>query len=272
MNFYVGLDDLYYAHRFDRVFISVNRLRDRRSHFNVGSWIMDSGAFTEISQHGRYRSEPEEYAAEVERWKDCGNLEMAVTQDWMCEPFILAKTGRTVKQHQDDTVERYQRIQQATSVPVMPVLQGFEPNDYMRQIDAYGTILKHGARCGVGSVCKRNNHPQMIEYILRQIKAKRPDLQLHGFGLKITALQRPCIRALLQSADSMAWSDDARKKAHAMIRELQAKLDRKVMPAEAREIMAARGISMPNAHDWRTAARFVARIEGPTAPLELWNS
>lgn len=45
MNFFTGLDDLYYAFRFERCFISVNRLRNRVSDFRVNDWIMDSGAF-----------------------------------------------------------------------------------------------------------------------------------------------------------------------------------------------------------------------------------
>lgn len=55
--FYVGLDDLYYAFRFSHSFISVNRLRERKSPFKVNDWIMDSGAFTEITTHGGYRTE-----------------------------------------------------------------------------------------------------------------------------------------------------------------------------------------------------------------------
>ena len=56
-SFYVGLDDLYYAFRFERSFISVNRLRTRKSPFKVNKWIMDSGAFTEVTTHGGYRTE-----------------------------------------------------------------------------------------------------------------------------------------------------------------------------------------------------------------------
>lgn len=210
-NFYIGLDDLYYAFRFPLAFISVNRLRERRSQFRVNNWIMDSGAFTEISTHGRYRHEPEEYATEVNRWADCGGLEMAVSQDMMCEPFILGLTGLTVADHQRITIERYDRIATVAKVPIMPVLQGFKPREYLQHIEQYGDRLKRGMRVGVGSVCKRNTDPAIIEYILRQIKTVRPDLRLHGFGLKLTALHRPEIRSLLYSADSMAWSLNARK-------------------------------------------------------------
>lgn len=52
---YVGLHQPSDAQHFDAAFVSVNRLRNRKSDFVVGDWIMDSGAFTEIATHGRYR-------------------------------------------------------------------------------------------------------------------------------------------------------------------------------------------------------------------------
>jgi hypothetical protein len=36
------------------------------------------------------------------------------------------------------------------------------------------------------------------------------DLRLHGFGVKITSLRDAGVRGLLHSADSMAWSYNAR--------------------------------------------------------------
>ena len=100
MRFFTGLHQPSDAQHFDAAFISVNRLRDRKRPFVVGDWIMDSGAFTEISTHGRYRHDVSEYAAQIRRWSTNGNLLAAVAQDWMCETFILVKTGLTVQQHQ----------------------------------------------------------------------------------------------------------------------------------------------------------------------------
>lgn len=229
MLFYPGFDDLYYLHHFERAFISVNRLWTRRSHFSVNNWILDSGAFTEITTHGRYRNEPKEYAVQIEKWRHCGGFEIACSQDWMCEPFVTNITGFTVLQHQQFTIERYEALKSLTDAPIMPVIQGFKPNEYVQHVGMYGDLLEYGARVGVGSICKRNSEPRVIEYILRQIKAIRPDLKLHGFGLKLTALNRPCIQNLLYSADSMAWSFNARKNGR-------------------------------SAHDWREAKAFENRI------------
>ena len=212
MRFFTGLHQASDAQHFDAAFVSVNRLRDRKGPFAVGDWIMDSGAFTEISTHGRYRHDVAEYAAQIRRWSTNGNLLAAVAQDWMCEPFILAKTGLTVQQHQANTIERYDAlVAESTGVYIMPVLQGFEPEQYVRHMVNYGPRLARGMWVGVGSVCKRNGDPRAVASVLHAIKLARPDLRLHGFGLKTTALADPLVRSLLETADSMAWSFAARR-------------------------------------------------------------
>ena len=212
MRFFTGLHQPSDAQHFDAAFISVNRLRDRKRPFVVGDWIMDSGAFTEISTHGRYRHDVSEYAAQIRRWSTNGNLLAAVAQDWMCEPFILSKTGLTVQQHQANTIERYDALlAENTGVYIMPVLQGFEPEQYVRHLVNYGPRLTRGMWVGVGSVCKRNGDPRAVASVLHAIKLARPDLRLHGFGLKTTALADPLVRSLLETADSMAWSFAARR-------------------------------------------------------------
>ena len=123
VHFFIGLDHPAVAWPFVRSMISINTIRDRKGPFRVNDWIMDSGGFTELSTYGRWRTSPKEYAAQINRWKDNGNLVAAVTQDLMCEPFILHKTGLSVDDHQKITVERYARLIDLTNVYVMPVLQ-----------------------------------------------------------------------------------------------------------------------------------------------------
>lgn len=235
MKFFVGLHQPSDAKHFDRAFISVNRLRTRKAPIGARKWIMDSGAFTEIAAHGEYRSTVEEYAAEVQRWVGKGML-AAVAQDWMCEPFIVEKTGLSVGRHQELTIERYEALLPLTSAYVMPVLQGYAAADYVRHIRMYGALLPRGAWVGVGSVCKRNTNVASVEGVLLAIKQERPDLHLHAFGLKITALASGVVRDTLATADSMAWSYSARKQGRS-----------------------------PN--DWREAEAFARRIE--TMPVQL---
>ena len=220
MRFFVGLHHASDAKRFDAAFISINRLRDRKSGFEVGDWIMDSGAFSTIAKYGDYPDAPAAYAAQVKRWSTNGNLLAAVSEDYMCETEmqelaakLLGREPRTIEENQRLTIERYDALMACDvgGAYIMPVLQGYEPSEYVNHLRQYGERLKPGAWVGVGSVCKRNGSPAEIEAVLLAIKSERPDLRLHGFGLKTTALRSEIVRECLESADSMAWSFAARR-------------------------------------------------------------
>lgn len=212
MDFYVGLHHPSDAKHFAQCMVSVSRLRERKSDFAVNDWMLDSGAFMELKIHGAYRDSPSAYAAQIRRWESCGRLVAAVSQDYMCEPFMLERTGLTVADHQRMTIERYDALlAEQTGVYILPVLQGYAPEDYVAHIRQYGDRLAQGAWVGVGSVCKRNADVGAIEHVLIAIHDARPDLRLHGFGVKLTALQSSIVRGCLHSADSMAWSYNARR-------------------------------------------------------------
>lgn len=231
MKFYVGLHQPHDAQHFERCMVSVKRLAARKSDFTVSEWMMDSGAFTELKDYGHYRQGVEEYAAQIKRWKSCGTLLASVSQDYMCEPFILERTGLTVIAHQNLTIDRYDQLRALVEdVYILPVLQGYHPKEYLSHLEQYGARLRKGDWVGVGSVCKRNADVEAIEQVLVAIHRARPDLRLHGFGVKTTALKSSLVRQCLYSADSMAWSYSARKQGR-------------------------------NQHDWREAAAFVKRIE-----------
>jgi len=193
--------------------ISANLLRDRKADIQVNDWMLDSGAFTEVTKYGGYRSGVQAYADQIKRWRSCGNMLCAVSQDYMCEPFALAKTGLTVEDHQRLTIERFVDLLQVSDddTPILPVLQGWKPEDYARHVEWYGDLLPQNAWVGVGSVCKRNAKPESVLEILRSVVSVRPDLNLHGFGLKVSALRNESIRSILYSSDSMAWSFAARR-------------------------------------------------------------
>lgn len=211
MRFFIGLHHPGVAWPFRSSVISVNELRRRKRPFRVNDWILDSGAFSQISKHGQFLMSVENYAKQIEYWSQCGRLLAAVSQDWMCEEFVLKKTAKTIREHQRLTVENYFALQNTTEFYIMPVLQGYQPQHYVQHLEDYGELLKPNAWVGVGSVCKRNSNPDAVEDVLLAVKRVRPDLRLHGFGLKIEALERPTIRALLESSDSMAWSYDGRR-------------------------------------------------------------
>jgi hypothetical protein len=116
-------------------------------------------------------------------------------------------------EHQRLTIDRYDALmaEDTAGVYILPVLQGYAPEDYARHLTMYGSRLARGAWVGVGSICKRNDNPRAVEAVLLAIAGERPDLRLHGFGLKATALRSALVFDLLATADSMAWSYHARK-------------------------------------------------------------
>lgn len=234
LRFFPGLHQPADAHRFERACISINRLRGRKKPIPHCRVMVDSGAFTELNLYGKYRHEVDQYANELARLHKGGvvNIEVAVAQDYMCEAFMLAKTGLTIADHQRLTIERYDALKKALDdrfdgacpFPILPVLQGYSPADYVRHLVAYGSRLTKGMWVGIGSVCKRNGSPKLIEAVLKAIAGLRPDLLLHGFGVKITALMHEGVRRLLATADSMAWSFAARKQGRSANSWVEAKL------------------------------------------------
>lgn len=195
---------------FDACMISYARVRGRKKPIPSPRWMLDSGAFTEVARNGGFRDGPDVYAETINRLAEHDGMVAAVAQDWMCEPFVVRRTGLSVREHQQRTVERYDRLQRLTDHYILPVIQGYMAEEYIQHIEDYGSLLTHGAWVGVGSVCKRSGAPSKIASVLAAIRSRRPDLRLHGFGVQLRALQDPTVRSQLATADSMAWSFNAR--------------------------------------------------------------
>lgn len=202
------------------LFISHRVLRDRKTPFPKATtrWALDSGGFTELNLYGRWETTPEEYVTAVRRYADeLGRLEWASPQDWMCEPWVIAKTGLSVAEHQARTVENYLTLRHlAPDLPFIPVLQGWELDDYHAHADAYATAgidLTSQPVVGIGSVCRRQATGQ-IAGIFDSLHAR--GLNMHGFGVKTQGLA--AYADALVSADSLAWSYGARQDARAGIR------------------------------------------------------
>lgn len=196
------------------LFLSARRLRLRKTLRRATAPVkIDSGGFSELSLFGRWVTPAPQYAREVQGWqREIGTVRWAAAQDWMCEPWILAKTGLTVFEHQKRTVANYIELSElAPLVPWAPVLQGFVLEDYVQHLEMYrtaGVNLHRAPVVGVGSVCRRQ-HSDEVAAIFTRLAAT--GLKLHGFGLKIRGLLK--VAPLLASADSLAWSFDARRAA-----------------------------------------------------------
>lgn len=172
-------------------------------------WALDSGGFTELSMHGRWLTDAKTYARDVLRFSDeIGGLDWAAPQDWMCEPEMLAKTGRSVEQHQELTVASVLELR-AMGVKVIPVLQGWTMGQYFDCVELYsknGIELRSEPVVGLGSVCRRQ---RMTSAALIVSMLADEGISLHGFGFKASGLQ--AVADKMRSADSLAWSLNARK-------------------------------------------------------------
>jgi len=255
--YFVGMDDFQRARRVSAM-ISANALvrikdgvlRSRKAPIRVDRWMMDSGAFSQVTKYGDFIMSPAEYVRLAVRFQDCGNLACIATQDYMCEPHVISMLrdmGReaSIRIHQRKTVERYiqimdEAIKQGLRVPVMPVLQGWEVEDYVDHFFLYRKMLHEEALkrpwvdrfgcevrndrglwshafdkyplvnrpwIGIGSTCKRNKNPEVVSQILDRLIPLLPsNSKIHLFGYKVTGLKSDSIKDRIYSADSMAWS------------------------------------------------------------------
>jgi hypothetical protein len=203
--------------------VSHHRLATRRTLPRaIAPWVLDSGAFTQLRDHGRFLTPASEYAAAVRRYaQEIGQLQWASPMDWMCEPIVIAGgtigrqrfvgTGLSVAEHQARTVASYLELRDlAPDLPWIPVLQGWVLADYQRCIDRFTKAdvdLGTAPLVGLGSVCRRQATGE-IGAIVAELAAA--GLRLHGFGVKQHGLSRYADH--LQSADSLAWSYAARRR------------------------------------------------------------
>jgi hypothetical protein len=111
---------------------SFQRLRKRKSLIDPDGryFMMDSGAFSEISKNGKYTFTIDEYLSTVEKF----NPDSFVNMDFMCEPMILRMTGLTVKDHQKLTIENHIKIKEKLrdyniKSEFIGVLQGWKLED-----------------------------------------------------------------------------------------------------------------------------------------------
>ena len=213
MRFYLGTHLPVWLERLNvPLFVSHRRLGHRkRLPVAITRWALDSGGFSELTMYGKWRTEPADYIDAVRRYMtDIGKMDWAAPMDWMCEPHMLAKTGLSVDRHQGLTVENLSLLREhAPEVPFIPVLQGWVLADYLACIDRYarqGIYLAAEPVVGVGSVCRRQDTAE-IGTIFRELKDA--GINCHGFGVKSVGLG--LYGRHLVSADSMAWSYEARR-------------------------------------------------------------
>ena len=211
MNFYIGVNQYQQLSWVKNHFFFSYQLARKRKHPwmipDWVEWILDSGSFSELKLNGRYTFTPEEYFNTVELWQP----DVFVNMDYMCEPDQLNKTGKTVKEHQQLSLEHQIRLTELledswmkTHTQLMGVIQGWTPKEYLEHIDlltSHDMILPY---MGIGSVCRRGDTQQILN-VIKTVGKRLPDIKLHGFGVKTDILSYPLPHMILHSVDSQAW-------------------------------------------------------------------
>lgn len=209
--FYLGTHQPHWLERSTApLFVSHRRLAGRKKlPVATTDWALDSGGFTELKLYGRWTVDEDEYCENVERFLSIGRMQWAAPQDWMCEPDMLARTGLSVREHQERTVQNYLNLRsRAPHLPFVPTLQGYTLAEYQHCAELYqsaGVDLESLALVAIGSVCRRQQTQGGREVVQH---FSRRGLRLHAFGLKVDGVAE--VAYLLASSDSMAWSDQAR--------------------------------------------------------------
>lgn len=209
------------------LFVSDTRLRRYRTlPIAAAPFGVDSGGFTELQRFGTWTVSPREYVTRLRRYRDeIGNLLWAAPQDWMCEDLIInggwahgqrfVGTRLSVPEHHRRTVLNYLTLRDlAPDLNILPVVQGNTPDAYRRCADLYWSLARIDLSAvplvGVGSVCRLQATAEAGR-ILTALH-RHGLTRLHGFGFKTLGLIAH--GHLLTSADSLAWSIDARRAAH----------------------------------------------------------
>lgn len=235
--FFLGVHQPHWLEEFTvATFVSDTRLRNRASlPVARGPVAYDSGGFTQLQRYGRWTLTPAEYVARLRRYRDeIGHMAWCAPQDSMCEPLIIngGRVGplefvgtrqfvdprgrltdaQMVVEHQYRTIDNLVELRElAPDLNIRPAVQGWFAHEYVRCVDLYweraGIDLRREPLVLVGSVCRRQGMGEAgrILTALHRSGVTR----LHGLGFKTQGLIR--YADLLTSADSLAWSDDARK-------------------------------------------------------------
>jgi len=181
--------------------------------YNYQSLFIDSGGFYSSMRSGKYTKPDREYLEFIEKVQP----EFFALRDYPCEPQLLKKHDLTAKQNIQRTVDNHIVLMdllseyQIISQPV-PVIQGWQKEDYLNCIDAFNDAGLLSDYMAIGSVCRRTTISNIREIVVAIRDAISSWTKLHGFGVKLTALSDLAIWNALYSVDSGAWDYTARWK------------------------------------------------------------
>jgi hypothetical protein len=177
-----------------------------------------------------------------------------------------------VREHQQLSLDSYLQLAEGFPwLPWLPVLQGWQPHEYLEHAAMYRAagVELAGQLVGVGSICRRGSQ----RAILAVLETIAPlGARLHGFGVSINGLR--LAGHLLHSSDSQSHSAVARLE--------HIRLAGCTHLSKPDEHGVRRKTDCRNCFDWAVAyrGRIAAaladndqhRARGMQAPLDLWEA
>ena len=172
----------------------------------IENLFIDSGGYSFMLGKGEYETTNREYLEFIEKHQP----ELFALRDYPCEPNVLKKHDRTVKDHQKMTIAKHKELLELMkeydidSKP-LSVIQGWRIEDYLNHIERIkkqDLITEH---IGIGSICRRGHDEEIRKIILEIDKTLPEHCKIHAFGVKSNVLRFLDVCKVLYSADSMAY-------------------------------------------------------------------
>jgi hypothetical protein len=139
------------------------------------------------------------------------------SMDWCVEPEI-ARDEATVMDRISGTVRlnilcRLGAAERGIQDRLMPVIQGWEPDHYLRCMDRLSGFLDGVPLVGLGSMCRRHvEGPHGVLQVVDALdRAAPPGMRFHLFGLKSQAVEELRGHPRIASVDSQAYGVRARR-------------------------------------------------------------
>lgn len=187
--------------------VMINYATEKNEPFDtIENLFIDSGGYSFMKGKGEYQTSNEAYLEYLERI----DPHMFALRDYPCEPDVLEKHGRTVREHQEMTTERHKDLlnklpeYDINGQPVA-VIQGWSIQDYIRHYQELKEKDLLTGYIGIGSVCRRGQQQQIRTILLTLREIIDDDQKIHAFGVKSSVLKFPEVVEAVDSADSLAY-------------------------------------------------------------------
>lgn len=167
-------------------------------------WVLDSGGFSALNIWGDYPFTPDDYLYLIEE----RSPSWAASMDYPCEPDISKGTKLLTEDRIIATVELAKYLIRRDD-RIVPVIQGYTIEEYEYCWKLLNNEI-NVKRVAIGSVCKRQSSSE-IATLCWQLSQFIPDIPVHGFGVKLTALKYPEVWNLFSSIDTNAWEYKTRR-------------------------------------------------------------